>query len=83
MPAPKKKGLPEDKGIKPVELPATSGKPAKKNPNRASIYLRDRDKALLDEICNDLGAKLGVKVSWSEYVRWAIRKADRRKFDKN
>ena len=76
MPKPKRKTntrLPEDKGIKDIELQRTSK--YVQNPNRMTMYLFDADKEFLDKMCKEKSAEQKRPISKSQVVRWALKNA--------
>lgn len=76
MPKPKRKTntrLPEDKGIKDIELRRKSKDV--QNPNRMTIYLFDADKEFLDKMCKEKSAEQKRPISKSQVVRWALKNA--------
>ena len=74
MPKPKNKSatrLPEDKGIKEIEIERKSKEV--QNPNRMTIYMFDTDKEFLERMCKEKSAEQRRPISKSQVVRWALR----------
>jgi hypothetical protein len=82
MPKPKKSTstrLPEDKGIKEIEIERKSKEV--QNPNRMTIYMFDTDKAFLEMMCKEKSAEQKRPISKSQVVRWALRNAQWDEFE--
>jgi hypothetical protein len=81
MPAPKRKLLPEDRGLR-EDLPLSDGtaEPSPKE-NKMTIYLYEKDRRLLDELQGRLRPEHGY-VSRSHIIRWALRHSSFDGFEK-
>ncbi len=82
MPKPKNKSatrLPEDKGIKEIEIERKSKEV--QNPNRMTIYMFDTDKEFLERMCKEKSAEQRRPISKSQVVRWALRNAQWDEFE--
>jgi hypothetical protein len=81
MPAPKRKLLPEDRGLR-ESLPLAGGTvEANAKENKMTIYLYEKDRRLLDELQTRLRPMHGY-VSRSHIIRWALRHASFEAFEK-
>lgn len=80
MPTPKRKLLPDDKGLR-EEIPLPGDPTQDTQENKMTVYLYEKDKRLLNELQAQLRGEHGY-VSRSHIIRWALRHASFNGFEK-